>query len=76
MDQIRKNVIKIFKEVVVEIEIRTKLKIVDIFDVNFNLTIDTYRPYKKPNDPLLDVNIFSNHPLKSSSTYQYLSVKG
>ena len=62
MDRIRKNVIKIFKEVGFKIEIRTNLKIVNFLDVTFNLTNGTYRPYKKPNDPLLYVNTSSNHP--------------
>ena len=64
MDRIRKNVTKIFKEVGLKIEIRTNLKIVNFLDVTFNLTNGTYRPYKKPNDPLLYVNTSSNHPPK------------
>ena len=62
MDQIKKNVIKIFKKVGFKIEIRTHLKIVNFFDVTFNLTNGTYQPYKKPNDPLFYVNTSSNHP--------------
>ena len=42
MDRIRKNVIKIFKEVEFKIEIRTNLKIVDFLDVTFNLTNVTF----------------------------------
>ena len=41
MDRIRKNVIKIFKEVGFKIEIRTNLKIVDFLDITFNLTNGT-----------------------------------
>ena len=62
MDRIRKNVIKIFKEVGFKIKIKTNLKIVDFLDATFNLKNGTYRPYKKPNDPLLYVNTSSNHP--------------
>ena len=62
MDRIRKNVIKIFKQVGFKIKIRTNLKIVNFLDVTFNLTNGTYRPYKKPNDPLLYINTSSNHP--------------
>ena len=51
-----------FKEVGFKIEIRTHLRIVNFLDVTFNLTNDTYRPYKKPNDSLLHINTFSNHP--------------
>ena len=38
MDRIRKNVMKMLKEVGFKIEIRTNLKIVDFLDVTFNLT--------------------------------------
>ena len=62
MDRIRKNAVKIFKEVEFKIEVKTNLKIVDFLDVTFNLTNRTYSPYKNPNDPLLYVNTSSNHP--------------
>ena len=60
IERIRKNVIRIFKEVGIKIEIRRNLKILDFLDVTFNLTNGTYRPYKKPNGPLLYVNTSSN----------------
>ena len=63
IDRIRKNVMKTFKELGFKIEIKTNLKISDFLDVMFNLTKDTYQPYKKPNDPLQYVNTSSNHPL-------------
>ena len=52
-DKIRKNVIKLFKEIGLKIEIETNLKIVNFLDVTFNLTNSTYRSYKNPNDNLL-----------------------
>ena len=39
----------------------SNLKIADFLDVTFNLRNSTYRPYKKPNDPLLYVNTSTNH---------------
>ena len=69
VDRIRKNVVKILKEVGFKIEIRTNLKIVDFLDVTFNLTNGSYRPYKKPNDPYY----MSTHP---PITPQHLSAKG
>ena len=42
MNRIRKNVIKVFKEVGFKIEIKTNLKIADFLNVNFNLTNGTY----------------------------------
>ena len=60
--QIRKKVIKIFKDVGLKIEIKTNLKIVDFLDVTLNLSNGTYSPYNKPNDQLLYVHTSSNHP--------------
>ena len=62
MDFVRKNVIKIFKEVDFKIEIQTHLKIVNFLDVNSSLANGTYRPYKKAHGSLLYINTSSNHP--------------
>ena len=43
--RIRKNIIKIFKDVGFKIEIQTNIKIVDFLDLTFNLENGTYRPY-------------------------------
>ena len=61
MDRVRKNVVKIFKEVGFKIEIQTHLKIVNFLDVTFNLANGTYRPYKKGNESLLYINKSCNH---------------
>ena len=37
------------------------LKTVDFLDVCFNLTNDTYEPYRKPNNEPVYININSNH---------------
>ena len=42
--------------------IQTNLKIANFLDVTFNLLDGTYKPYKKPNDNPLYININSNHP--------------
>ena len=62
MDRVRKNVIKIFKEVGFKIEIQTHLKIVNFLDVTFNLPNGTYRPYKKANESLLYISTSTTHP--------------
>ena len=62
MDRMRKNIIKIFKDVQFKTEIQTNLKIVDFFDVTFNLENGTYPPYKNPSDSLLYINTSSIHP--------------
>ena len=44
----RKNIIKIFKDIGFAIDVETNLKIVDFLDITFNLNNGTYKPYKKP----------------------------
>ena len=41
---------------------RDRLKSVDHLDVNFNLTEESFKPFRKPNSQLLYVNKQSNHP--------------
>ena len=57
INHVRKNVIKIFKEVDCKIEIQTHLKIVKL---TFSLANGTYRLYRKPNNSLLYINTSSN----------------
>ena len=61
-DRIRKDIIKEFKTLGLQITITTNMKIVNFLDVTFNLTDGTYKPYKKPNDELMYLNTSSNHP--------------
>ena len=42
-DRIRKEVIKIFKEIGFKIEIKTNLKVVDFLDITFNISSGTYK---------------------------------
>ena len=62
IDQLRKKIIKIFKETGFKTDIETNLKIVNFLDMTFNLINGSYKPYKKPNDTLLYINKNSNHP--------------
>ena len=43
------------------INVETNLKIVDFLDITFNSNNDTFRPYKKPNNLLSNINKSSNH---------------
>ena len=58
----RKKIISIFKNIEFKIEIVTHLTEVDSLDVTFHLENNTYRPYKKPNDKLIYIDVSSNHP--------------
>ena len=64
LDKSRKEIIQIFKNVGFQIEIDINLKIVNFLDVTFNLTENSYQPYKKTNDSILYINTDSNHPPK------------
>ena len=46
----RKNIIKIFKDIGFAIDMETNLKIADFLDIMFNLNNGRYRPYKNPKD--------------------------
>ena len=63
IDRMRKQIIKVFKECGLNIVIKMNLKTVDFLDVRFNLTNNTYEPYRKPNNEPVYININSNHPL-------------
>ena len=62
IDKIRKIIIKLFKDVGFQLEIKTNPKQVAFLDVTFNLITGLYTPYKKPNDNLLYINTSSDHP--------------
>ena len=58
----RKKIISVFKNIDFKIEIVTNLTEVDFLDLTFNLENNTYRPYKKPNDRLIYIDVLSNYP--------------
>ena len=62
IDKIRKIIIKMFKDVGFQLEIKTNLKQVGSLDVMFSLITGLYTPYEKPNGNLLYINTSSNHP--------------
>ena len=61
-DKMRKIIIKLFKEVGFQLEIKSNLKIVEFLDVTLSLITGLYTPYKKPNNNLLYINVSSDHP--------------
>ena len=61
MDKKRKAIIRIFQDIGFSIDIQTRDKEVDLFDVTLNLQNSTY-PYKKASDNLLYIESSSNHP--------------
>ena len=61
-DRIRNDITKCFSEHGLKMSIACNLKTVNFLDVTFNLTNGTYKPYMKPNNQPLYVNVRSNHP--------------
>ena len=57
-----------FKEVGLQLEIKTNLKKESFLEVTFNLITGLYTPYKKPNDNLLYINPLSAKITKWSNT--------
>ena len=61
-DKMRKIIIRMFKEVGFQLEIKSNLKKVEFLDVTFSLITGLYTPYNKPNDNLLCINKSSDYP--------------
>ena len=62
-DQIRKDFIYILrKEFQLSIVCKTNIKIVNFLDVALDLTTSKYKPYNKPSNIPLYINVKSNHP--------------
>ena len=62
IERVRKVIVKIFKECRLSIATKTNLKVVQFLDIELDLTNNTYRPYKKPNNKLMYITMSSNHP--------------
>ena len=62
-DWIRKEIIKVFKNLGLNITIQINLKVVDFLDVSLNLSTESFYPNRKPNDqPVMYIHRQSNHP--------------
>ena len=61
IDRTSRKTIQIFKDVGFSNDIETNSKVVEFVDIRFNLNSGTYKPYKKPNDPLLYISMSSTH---------------
>ena len=62
MDKIRKDIIVLFKSEGLSINIDTNLIETDFLDVSFNLEMEKFFPYRKPNNTPLYIHSESNHP--------------
>ena len=62
LDKTRKKLHSFFKKFDLKITVETGLKKVDFLDVTFDLSDESYQPYRKPNDNPLYIHKHSNHP--------------
>ena len=62
MDKLRKKIIAMFKKYDLKITTETNLSSIDILDVFFDLSKNTYSPFRKPGNEPLYINSKSNHP--------------
>ena len=60
-DNLRTRITKCFDRLALKIAIQSNLKIVNYLDVTFNLTNNSYYPYRKLDNPPRYINIHSNH---------------
>ena len=59
---LKKEICRIFKEEGLDITININFKVVDVLDVELNLSEETHWPYTKLNDTILYKDSKSNHP--------------
>ena len=62
VEQIKKEICKIFTNNNLKITIEANTKTVDFLDITMDLRDETYKPYMKPNNTPLYVHSKSNHP--------------
>ena len=62
MERTRKNIIKTFQEIKLNVTAEINRFQTDFLDVTFNLKSNKFSPYRKPNDHPLYINNQSNHP--------------
>ena len=61
-DKLKKRIIQVFKNFGFKTEIKTNLFEVLFLDVTFRLIKGTFQPYKKTNNNLSYIYVFSNNP--------------
>ena len=61
-EMIKKDLCSIFRKYGLRITIEANKKVVNFLDVTLNITTGQHKPYNKPNNTPLYVNVKSNHP--------------
>ena len=58
----RDAIVRVFIDCGLSITTKNNLKVVNFLDIQLDLIDGTYRPYGRPNDNLMYIDISSNHP--------------
>ena len=61
-ERMRKRLIKTFQDNDLSITSQTNITSTNFLDITLNLTTESYKPYRKPNDQPLYIDKYSNHP--------------
>ena len=61
-EKVKNKIVKVFKDEGLNITIVANLKVMTFLDVEVDLTTGTHKPYTKPNNTLLYIDVNSNHP--------------
>ena len=64
VERLRKIITRTFKQEGLKVTVGTSSKVVDFLDITLDLTDGSFTPYTKPDNPLLYVDVNSNHPAK------------
>ena len=62
VENLKKKLCKVFKDNGLNITAKANKKVVNFLDVTLDLSRNVFKPYMKPNNPLLYVHNDSNHP--------------
>ena len=60
-ERMRKRLIKTFQDNDLSISSQTNITSTNFLDITLNLTTESYKPYRKPNDQPLYIDKYSNH---------------
>ena len=61
-ERMRKRLIKTFQDNGISIAIQANIASANFLDITLNLSTESYKPYRKPNDQPLYIDKHSNHP--------------
>jgi hypothetical protein len=61
-EKLKQEIIRIFKKEGLDITINVNLKVIEFLDVECDLNTGTYKPFTKPNNTILYIDVNSKYP--------------